>query len=119
MEPDGSLDDTFAQHGIATNSFAAGGDFARAIAIQADGRIVTVGSTRPTDSLSDNLLLTRHDANGALDTSFGVGGTVIVDFFGSADGAECVVIQPDGKIVAAGIARNAGTNGLAVVRVLP
>src|SRR5262249_11391278 len=34
-------------------------------------------------------------------------------------GAECLVIQPDGKIVAAGIARNAGTNGLALVRVLP
>ena len=119
LEPDGSLDDAFGMHGIATNSFAAGGDFARAVAIQADGRIVTAGSTRPTDSFSDDLLLTRHDANGALDASFGAGGTVIVDFFGSADGAECLVIQPDGKIVAAGIARNASTNGLALVRVLP
>jgi len=119
LDTHGSIDDSFGTHGIARNSFAAGGDFARELVIQADGRIVTAGSTRPTDSFSDDMLITRHDANGSLDTSFGSNGKVLVDFFSSADGAAALLIQPDGKIVAAGIARNANTNSLAIVRVLP
>ena len=119
LDTHGILDDGFGTHGTARNSFAAGGDFARAIAIQADGRIVAAGSTRPTDSFSDDMLVTRHDANGSLDATFGSSGKVIVDFFSSADGAEALLIQPDGKIVAAGVGRNANTNSLAIVRVLP
>jgi hypothetical protein len=65
------------------------------------------------------MLITRHEANGALDATFGSGGKVLIDFFSSADGATALAIQPDGKIVAAGIARNANTNSLAIVRVLP
>ena len=65
------------------------------------------------------MLITRHDANGALDATFGSNGKVVVDFFSSADGAAALLIQPDGKIVAAGIARNASTNSLAIVRVVP
>ncbi len=42
-----------------------------------------------------------------------------VDFFGASDGAECVAIQPDGKIVAASFARNGTTTGLGMVRLLP
>jgi uncharacterized delta-60 repeat protein len=119
LDTSGFVDDTFGTHGVVRNAFAAGGDFARALAIQADGRIVAAGSTRPTDSFSDDMLITRHDANGALDATFGTSGKVLVDFFSSADGAAAVLIQPDGKIVAAGIARNANTNSLAIVRVLP
>jgi uncharacterized delta-60 repeat protein len=119
LDTHGILDDSFGTHGVARNTFAAGGDFARELAIQSDGRIVTAGSTRPTDSFSDEMLITRHDANGALDASFGSNGKVLVDFFTSADGATAVLIQPDGRIVAAGIARNANTNSLAIVRVLP
>jgi uncharacterized delta-60 repeat protein len=119
LDTHGILDDSFGSHGTVRNSFAAGGDFARELVIQADGRIVTAGSTRPTDSFSDDMLITRHDANGSLDATFGSNGKVLVDFFSSADGATTVLIQPDGKIVAAGIARNANTNSLAIVRVLP
>jgi len=115
----GILDTSFGTQGVARNSFAAGGDFARELTIQADGRIVTGGSTRPTDSFSDDMLITRHEANGALDATFGSGGKVLIDFFASADGATALAIQPDGKIVAAGIARNANTNSLAIVRLLP
>jgi uncharacterized delta-60 repeat protein len=119
LDTHGILDTSFGTQGVTRNSFAAGGDFARELVIQADGRIVTGGSTRPTDSFSDDMLITRHDANGALDATFGAGGKVLIDFFSSADGATALAIQPDGKIVAAGIARNANTNSLAIVRVLP
>src|SRR5262245_61938422 len=47
---------------------------------------------------------------GALDASFGTGGTVLTDFGGSGAAARVVAVQPDGKILAAGVAF---INGLA------
>ncbi len=61
----------------------------------------------------------RFDAGGALDTTFHTTGRVTVDFFSSSDDAAAVAIQPDGKIVLAGSARNGGTTGLGIARVLP
>jgi len=48
--------------------------------------------------------LARYNPDGSLDAGFGIGGKVTTDFFGEDDVAEAVVIQPDGKIVAAGSA---------------
>jgi hypothetical protein len=39
--------------------------------------------------------------------------------FGAFDAATDVLIQPDGKIIAAGSARNVSGGGLGVVRVAP
>jgi uncharacterized delta-60 repeat protein len=119
LNADGTTDMGFGSGGLATQSFAAGGDFARALAVQADGRIVTAGSTRPGTSQSDDFLVTRHNADGSLDTSFGNGGAVVFDYFATADGAECLAIQPDGRIVAAGLATSGSTPVLAIARLLP
>jgi hypothetical protein len=66
-----------------------------------------------------NFGIARFDAAGALDASFGTDGKLTVDFFGASDGAECVAVQPDGKIVVAGFARNGASTGLGLARVLP
>ncbi len=50
------------------------------------------------------------EAAGDLDPSFGVGGKVTTDFFGSLDVADAMAIQADGKIVAAGVA-STGSSG--------
>jgi len=63
--------------------------------------------------------LARFDANGDLDPGFDGDGMMAVDFFSSFDGAGCVAIQPDGKIVAAGFARNGAATGLGMLRLLP
>ena len=60
-----------------------------------------------------------YNTDGTLDAGFGTGGILTVDFFGASDGAEDVVIQPDGKIVVVGVARNGTSNGLGLARVLP
>src|SRR3989442_4775701 len=44
---------------------------------------------------------------GDLDPSFGTGGQVITPILSSYDGASALVLQPDGKLVAAGHAYNA------------
>jgi uncharacterized delta-60 repeat protein len=54
----------------------------------------------------------------ALDSTFGVGGRVTTDFPGGHDEAHAVVVQPDGKILVAGIA-GFSKNDLAVIRLNP
>jgi uncharacterized delta-60 repeat protein len=65
--PDGSVDTSFGSPGGNGSTFVNTG-YASAIAIQSDGKIVTVGV--------DNGKLVRLTANGILDTSFGTGGVV-------------------------------------------
>jgi uncharacterized delta-60 repeat protein len=50
-------------------------------------------------------------AAGSLDPSFGNGGIVTTDFFGRVDEPAAVAVQPDGKIVVAGIAFASDQNG--------
>src|SRR6266852_2978780 len=50
-----------------------------------------------------------HAAPGDLDPTFGTGGEVATDFAGKDDQAFALVLQPDGKLVAAGFAAVGGT----------
>jgi len=78
---DGSLDTTFGtlipgsttQHtGTVTTDFNSGTDTAAALAVQANGKIVVVGSTKSNSffSSSTSFALARYNADGSLDTSF-------------------------------------------------
>jgi uncharacterized delta-60 repeat protein len=95
---DGSLDSTFGSGGLVTTAF---GQFsaADAVVLQPDGKIVAAGSAS-----SGGFGLARYNSDGSLDSTFGVGGRVTTDFFGGGDAANAVVLQPDGKIIAAGAA---------------
>ena len=99
---DGSLDTSFGGNqlpgGKQTTDFG-GYDFALAVAIQADEKIVVAGSTR--DALSSDFALARYNADGSLDTTLSNDGKQTTDF-GGEDGASSVAIQADGKIVAVG-----------------
>jgi uncharacterized delta-60 repeat protein len=97
--PDGSLDPSFGSGGSVTTDFG-GSEAATAVAIQADGKIVTTGSTFSAGV--QKFALARYSATGSLDPSFGSGGTVTTDFgLGSGFGG-ALAVQSDGKIVAAG-----------------
>jgi uncharacterized delta-60 repeat protein/uncharacterized repeat protein (TIGR01451 family) len=90
----GSLDTSFGSGGFVDIDFG-NTDWAIAAALQADGKIVVVGST---DGPSGNSALARLTSNGSLDTSFGNGGTVITDV-DEYDRCMGVAIQGDGRIV--------------------
>src|SRR5438552_19066342 len=53
---------------------------------------------------------------GDLDPSFGAGGQVTTPILSGYDGASALVVQPDGKLVAAGHAYNANNDTFALVR---
>ncbi|MFG2985674.1 calcium-binding protein [Streptomyces sp. NPDC048258] len=93
----GDLDPTFGTGGTVTTDFEGGNDVARGVAVQADGKIVAAGAGGAGD-----FTLARYNTDGSLDTTFDTDGKVTTDFAGGNDRANGVVVQADGKIVAAG-----------------
>ena len=91
----------------------------RAIAIQDDGRILLVGSSQePGPEGDSDFLVVRLRSDGFLDTLFGDGGRVLVDF-GGDDVATDVVLDGQGRILVVGEARQGGNTSAALVRLLP
>ena len=107
---DGSLDKSFGNGGKISTDFFGERDTASAVAIQPNGKILVVGSTRHRNS--PNFALVRYKENGSLDESFGDGGKVTTDFFGEFDEANDIALQPNGKIVVAGVARGEDTGAV-------
>lgn len=84
-------------------------DVGSAITIQEDGKIIVAGSNMYySPFIHSDYALVRFNQDGSLDTSFGKDGKVITDFLGYSDRANCITLQPDGKIIVAGSA-NVGT----------
>jgi uncharacterized delta-60 repeat protein len=78
-------------------------DIANAAAVQADGKLVVVGTTYiNNDYTGEDFAVARYNPDGTLDKTFGAGGKMQTDFPSLAAVASSVVIQPDGKIIAAG-----------------
>jgi len=96
---DGSLDMGFDSDGKVTTDFGPF-DMAWDVAIQPDGRIVAAGFS--SDFVAVDFGLARYNRDGSLDTGFDSDGKVTTDF-GAVDTAEAVAIQPDGRVVAAGV----------------
>jgi uncharacterized delta-60 repeat protein len=105
---DGSLDSTFSGDGKLTTQFTAteGGDIAWGVALQTDGKIVAAGhASFGAHGGNSRFALARYDSDGSLDTTFGGDGRVTTDFTTVPDFAfGGVVIQANGRIVAAGAA---------------
>lgn len=113
---DGSLDLRFGDGGKVLTEFPNAFTQARAMAIQADGKIVVVGQAVGPQGLSADVAIARYTAAGALDPSFGGDGTVIVDI-DAIDDARAVVVPFDGRIVIAGSTRPlTSSDDLAVLR---
>jgi len=93
---DGSLDATFGSGGVVVTNVGASSE-AAALVLQPDGRLVVAGN-----SGGKKFALVRFNDNGTLDTSFGTGGKVTTDFGSINASANGLVLQPDGKLVAAG-----------------
>jgi uncharacterized delta-60 repeat protein/uncharacterized repeat protein (TIGR01451 family) len=116
--PDGSLDSTFGVGGKVSTDLGYN-DWAFDLALQADGRIVAAGSTYLTSPDMSDFALVRYKSDGSLDTTFGVGGKVITDFFGTTNRGGSVSVQGDGHIVMAGTVEVGNQNDFALARYNP
>jgi uncharacterized delta-60 repeat protein len=109
----GSLDSTFGTGGIVSTS-TGGLDFARAIAIQADLKIVVAGHA--TVGSAGAFALARYNTNGSLDGTFGSTGTKVDSIATDSYGLTSLAIQANGKIVAAGTTVVNANEAFAVIR---
>jgi uncharacterized delta-60 repeat protein len=98
--PDGNLDPTFGVGGKVTTDFELLDD-PNALILQPDGKLVAAAEI--FDGSSSDFGLVRYLPNRSLDPTFGVGGKVRTDF-GGFDLPAALIVQPDGKLVAAGSA---------------
>ena len=96
LDAHGYLDPSFGGNGRVTTQLY-GWDGVNGLAIQDDDKIIAAGYEG-----GGNFGLARYHADGLLDTSFGEEGIVLTDFGGGWDGANDVLLQPDGKIIAVG-----------------
>jgi uncharacterized delta-60 repeat protein len=107
----GSLDAAFGNSGKVTTDFFGSLDGASGVVLQSDGRIVVGGgATTEPATLEDlkidksDFALARYTASGVLDTTFSGDGKLTTDFFAFGDGAQELLLQPDGKLLAVGSA---------------
>lgn len=115
---DGTLDTTFGPEGtglVLTDfgplSLAAGrmSDMGHGILIQPDGKIVTTGyAYEVLINEESHYVVSRHNADGTPDATFGQNGITIAQVGVDRDYAYGSVLQPDGKIVLAGTSRDTG-----------
>lgn len=104
---DGALDNIFAGNGLFTDpQMTAILDMAG----QKDGKVVAVGYRNNASATSSNMMVARFNEGGALDTSFGSGGHVTIDFGRSSTG-RAIAIASDGGIIVAGGVGGAGSGG--------
>ena len=90
---------------------------AGALALDATGRIVVAGWV-DTGAAGYDVALLRLTPDGALDPSFGKGGSAILARPGDQHGS-AVLVQPDGKIVVAADTSEGGSMQLLLQRFLP
>lgn len=106
--PDGTPDASFGTQGRVTEVLGSSNAGAEILdlAVQPDGRIVAAGRARGTSQspLAYDFAAARFEPDGARDPGFNGGQPLQVDWIGAPDHAHRVLLQPDGKIVLAGIA---------------
>src|SRR5215213_1848311 len=98
-QTDGSLDETFDGDGMA-QAPSAGRQAPWDMALQADGKIVVAGES--VGDQTDDFCLARFNSDGSVDETFNGSGLMVTGFEGGFSRALDVVVQTDGKILAAG-----------------
>ena len=116
----GFLDPTFGNQGTVMYLVGAGtgqGDRIYSIKIQPDGKIVAAGNS-VTSGRPYRFAVARFNPNGDPDSTFGDYGSLLETFPGSSgESGYSMVLQPDGKIVVAGMSSKlSGYFGFGLVR---
>jgi len=99
----GELDPAFGTNGITVTQCPGEDAMVQAVAVQPDGKIVAAGFIE-SGATPTALVLARYNPNGTLDATFGANGMVTNEHFAAFG----VSIQPDGKLVLAGLSNASG-----------
>ena len=112
--PNGFLDNTFGINGRVTRSIGNGDDLGFAMALQPDGKILVGGHSVLQGTVQ--MTIVRFNTNGIIDSGFGQGGQVILNFGTSTAIVHSLIVQPDLKILVGGYAGNTSSKDFALIR---
>src|SRR5439155_8040492 len=116
-KPDGALDQTFGNQGTVIQRIGnGGGEGARALIIQPDGKILVAGSTELSGREVSTVV--RFLPNGSLDRTFGTDGIAIF-YVGSSSRACGLATQNDGRILVSGTVQNGKHSEFGLLRLTP
>ncbi len=105
LNSDGTLDSSFGEDGVVTASIGLADEFqsdqASAIALDSNENILICGFSLDENSSARPVVL-RFSQDGVLDTTFGESGVATIPISNAENTFDCVAVQPDGKIIAAG-----------------
>jgi uncharacterized delta-60 repeat protein len=119
FNPDGTLDETFGTGGKVIVNISTQNDVAYDVALQSDGKILVAGYA--TVNNQSDLVVTRLNADGTVDTMFGTNGSAVTSLTATGDVASGVTVQTingEERIVVGGTAGSGGAD-FAVVRYTP
>jgi uncharacterized delta-60 repeat protein len=110
----GVLDPTFSGNGVVQTDFYGNDDEAYGVVVQPNGQIVAAGYA--INGTAKNFALTRYNANGTVDNTFGSSGIVTTPLGNPNAYGISLALQTDGKIVVAGRADGTTNVDFAVAR---
>ncbi|HEX8735957.1 MAG TPA: FG-GAP-like repeat-containing protein [Pyrinomonadaceae bacterium] len=99
----GSVDANFGNGGFTATDFSGGttnDDGINSIVVQPDGKIAVAGYSR--QGSSRDFAMARYNPDGSPDNSFDNDGKLVTAFSGNDDEAYALLLQTDGKLIAAG-----------------
>lgn len=100
---DGTIDISFGTNGVAKLQPGTTFESAAGVAVQTDGKIISVGNKQISVFDTDGIVC-RQNSDGSLDSTFGTNGYVFFDYNMFGEFFNKPVILPDGKILVAGSA---------------
>ncbi len=113
FQTSGALDTSFGGTGTQITPISGGfHDYAGAIALQPDGKIIVAGNC------DGKFCVARFQLNGAPDTTFSSAGSAITTVSAYSESVTALALQPDGKFIVAGSGRYSGGNSFALARYL-
>lgn len=111
----GTFDSTFSNDGILTLSFSSGNDNCFGVSVQPDGKMVFIGTAYLTFS-TNQISAARLNTDGSLDNTFSDDGIQLIGSGNNMDWGSDLVIQPNGKILIAGMTAPQGYTDFSLVR---
>lgn len=97
----GDMDSDFGADGVVRLDLGPGWHRMTGVDQQADGKLVVSGYTEIAGQR--DILVARFNTDGSLDSSFGSGGLVSLDFGGLSDQAQNLIVLPEGRVAATGV----------------
>lgn len=113
LNTDGSLDSGFGSGGVVVTSICSSNDYARAVALQSDGKILVGGSSH--DRSGHSFSAARYNTDGSLDTNYNSTG-IVTTAIGASDVAQALVVHADGKMLLAGYSDDGAVTKFALAR---